>query len=272
MQALSFLLLVKSIDLSLGLGDFGASLVGLMLADGVGRVIKETHFVLFVIFHVGVALGATEEVIVFLLGEVNIVVTMSVGVNCGVVPVVLPSGVGSHVSGLTVIPSLELEVRDTALCVEVGDGHGTLVSIIVDHFSTHEPLLLFAETLKDMLGTDLHNADFVCETGILVARGDTVLVVADFLVATTGNHSGSEGHVLGVLHGGGAETTILVTEGLGLAIGEPFVVGLVVSMPLLEGVIQIAVQPVELGHHTKEEGHLRVFVRLVFVALTDRIK
>lgn len=68
--------------------------------------------VLFVFGLLGVALGTTEEIVVFLLGEVDVVVTMGMGVFCGVVPVVLPKGVGSKVSGLTVIPGLQLQVVD----------------------------------------------------------------------------------------------------------------------------------------------------------------
>lgn len=123
-----------------------------------------------------------------------------------------------------------------------------------------------------MLGAHFHNRDFVGEASILVAGINTLLIVTDFLVATAGDHVWSKGHVLRVLHGWGAETTVLVTEGLSLTVGVPIVVGLVVSMPLLERVIQVTVQPVELGYDSHVERHLGVFVRLVVVPLTNGVK
>lgn len=123
-----------------------------------------------------------------------------------------------------------------------------------------------------MLGADLHNANLVSEAGVLAGGVNALLVVADLLVAAAGDHVGSKSHVLGVLHGGRAETTVLVAEGLGLAVGVPVVVGLVVSMPLLERVIQVSVQPIELGNHAHVERHLSVLVRLVVVSLTDGVK
>lgn len=63
-----------------------------------------------------------------------------------------------------------------------------------------------------------------------------------------------------------------MAEGLALAVGVPVVVGLVVSVPLLEGVIQVTVQPIELGNDTHVERHLSVLVRLVVVSLTNWVK
>jgi len=66
--------------------------------------------VLLVVGLHGVALSTTEEIVVFLLGEVDVVVTMGMGVFCGIVPVVLPEGVGSKIGGLTVVPGLQLQI------------------------------------------------------------------------------------------------------------------------------------------------------------------
>jgi hypothetical protein len=69
------------------------------------------------------------------------------------------------------------------------------------------------------------------------------LELADFLVAAARNEVGDEGHVLGEFHGVFAVTTILVTESLGLAIGLPVIVSLIVAMVLVEGVIEVAIDP-----------------------------
>ena len=63
-----------------------------------------------------------------------------------------------------------------------------------------------------------------------------------------------------------------MAEGLGLAVWVPVIVGLVVSVPFLERVIKVAVEPVHLGNNTEEEGHLCVLVRLEVVARTHWVK
>jgi hypothetical protein len=63
-----------------------------------------------------------------------------------------------------------------------------------------------------------------------------------------------------------------VTEGLTLAIGVPIVVSLIMAVILVEGVVEIAVEPKELGHNTEVYRHLSVIVAVVVVAGTDRVK
>jgi len=62
-----------------------------------------------------------------------------------------------------------------------------------------------------------------------------------------------------------------VAECLVFAVRVPVIVSLVVSVVLFERVIQVTVQPEELGHHTEVEGHLSVLIRLVVVASADGI-
>jgi len=171
-----------------------------------------------------------------------------------------------------VLPGLELQVANGAVLVEIRNLHGAFVSIVVDHLGAHEPLLLFAKAFEHVIRAHLHDADFVGEASLLGVGINALLIVADFLVATAGNHVGAQGHVLGALHGGRAETTVLVTESLCLAVRVPVIVGLVVSVPLLKAVIQVAIKPVELGHHMQVEGHLGVLVRLVLVALAHGVQ
>ncbi len=91
---------------------------------------------------------------------------MGVRVLCGQPPVVLPERVAPHVGCLAVVPGLELQVRDGTVLVEVRDSHGALVRVVVDHFSTQVPLLLFTEQLEDVVGAHFHYADFVGEASI----------------------------------------------------------------------------------------------------------
>ena len=60
-----------------------------------------------------------------------------------------------------------------------------------------------------------------------------------------------------------------MTKGFVLAVGVPLVMGLVVSMVLLERVVKISVQPVELRHDTQVKGHLLVLIWSIFVTLTN---
>lgn len=62
-----------------------------------------------------------------------------------------------------------------------------------------------------------------------------------------------------------------MTKGLGFSIGVPVIVGLIMSVILVEGIVKISINPRELGHMTKEVRHLRVFVGLVIVSCTDGV-
>ena len=65
------------------------ALLGLMLADG-GRVTARVESVSLVLLGLGSANSAPEEVFVFLLREVDVVVTMGVRVGGRVPSIVLP--------------------------------------------------------------------------------------------------------------------------------------------------------------------------------------
>lgn len=63
-----------------------------------------------------------------------------------------------------------------------------------------------------------------------------------------------------------------MTESLGLSVWVPVVVGLIVSVVLVEGVIQVTVDPRELRNVTQEIWHLRVLVGLVVVSGSDWVQ
>ena len=65
---------------------------------------------------------------------------------------------------------------------------------------------------------------------------------------------------------------MLRTQSSSLAVRDPIVMGLIMLMVLLERVIKRTIKPVELGDGAEVEGHLRIVIRLVVVARTDRVK
>ena len=123
-----------------------------------------------------------------------------------------------------------------------------------------------------MVRAHFHDRDLVGEAGLGGALGGTLLVLADFFVATTGDVGGTEGHVLGGLHDGRAHGTIFVTKSLVFAVWVPVIVGLVVSVILFKGVVKVTIEPHELGHNTEVEGHLGVLVGTVVVTGTNWVE
>jgi len=215
--------------------------------------------------------GTSEDILVLLFGEVDIVVSVGVRELGRIVSVILIERVRFE-SG-TEFPGLELEIRDGTFTVEIRNLHGSSVSFVVDNFSSGEPLLLLAETFKDMIGADLHDAQLLvlASSGFLGFVGLASLELTDLTVAASWDLVGHKSHVLGVLHDGVAVTTLSGTKGSGFTVGDPVVMSLVVLMVLLEGVIQRTVQPVELGDATEIEGHLRVLVWLIVVSCSNRV-
>jgi hypothetical protein len=215
--------------------------------------------------------GTSEEILVFLVGEVHVIVSVSVRELSRVVSVILPGSLGTE--GLSMSPGLQLQVRDGSVSVVITDLHGTSVCLVIDNFSSKHVLLLFTETLKDVLGANFHNADFVVEADLGVSRvlGRAHLELADLSVATSGDEVRYKSHVLGVLHVRLGHRAGFVSESFVLSVGVPIVMGLVMPMVLLEWVIEVTVQPVELGNDTQVEGHLRVIIGGVVVTGTDRV-
>jgi|TARA_B110000503_G_scaffold126477_1_gene195133 hypothetical protein len=97
------------------------------------------------------------------------------------------------------------------------------------------------------------------------------VIVANFFETTARNDAGTEGHKLRVSQDGGALSTILVTESLVFAIGVPIVMGLIMTVILVERVIQVTIKPVGLRNNTQIEGHLGIIVCLVVVTGSDGV-
>ena len=254
-------------------GDAIGDLFGLVLVHGSGHVGEETDLVLGELLATSIAVGTTEDILVFHLGEVDAIVTMRMGELLGIKSIISPSGVASEVVGMTVSPILDLEIADRFALVVVADGHGSLVGLVVDGLGAQVPLSLLAERLKDVVGANLHDGKLLVEAGLLVLLGRAVLVLADFTVATAGDLRVLQGHELGLLHVRVTHGTVLVTERLTLSITIPLIVILVVSVKLIEGIVEVTVDPGQLRNMTEVEGNLRdLTVGLIVVVLTKRVK
>ena len=62
-----------------------------------------------------------------------------------------------------------------------------------------------------------------------------------------------------------------MTKCLVLSVGVPLVMGLVVPMVFVERIVKVAVQPVELGNNSEEEGILGEIVAVVVVPLANGV-
>ena len=150
---------VEGVDL---LGDIRESDTSLavVLSNGLRLIREHIHIVLLALGGQSSSLGASEEVGVFLLREVNVIVPVRMCILRRVVPVILVERVRSQ--GITIGPVLELEIGDGSATVVVGHLHGPSVSLVVDDFSPGEPLLLLAEELKNVIGAHLHDVHLLC--------------------------------------------------------------------------------------------------------------
>eukprot|EP00350_Pseudokeronopsis_sp_OXSARD2_P013271 CAMPEP_0170543836 /NCGR_PEP_ID=MMETSP0211-20121228/2819_1 /TAXON_ID=311385 /ORGANISM="Pseudokeronopsis sp., Strain OXSARD2" /LENGTH=150 /DNA_ID=CAMNT_0010847323 /DNA_START=476 /DNA_END=928 /DNA_ORIENTATION=+ len=123
-----------------------------------------------------------------------------------------------------------------------------------------------------MIRTDLHNANLIVEAGPISVFVSAELILPNLFETTSGDEGRLESHVLGEPPGLITEASVLVPKGLPLSIGVPVIMGLIVSVVLVEGVVQVAIDPGELRDVAKEVGHLRVIVGFVVIAPSDRIQ
>jgi len=208
------------------------------------------------------SLGTSEDIFVLLLWEVGIIVSVWMREFNWVISVILPSGVRSHVLWMSVGPVLDLEVSDGSAFVVVGDGHGSLISLVVDGLSSQVPLSFLSETLKNVVWANLHNR-------YLSLKGLSSLIFSNLSVATLWDELWLESHEFRLLHIWVDHGTVFVTKSLVLSIWEPVIVGLVMSVILIEGVIKVTIDPRKLWDMTKEEWHLGVLSWNIVVVLSQ---
>lgn len=123
-----------------------------------------------------------------------------------------------------------------------------------------------------MVGAHFHDVELVVDASVSSVLSSAHLVLSNFPVATSGDETGEKSHVLGLFHVVFTEASILVTEGLSFSIGVPVIMGLIVSVILVEGIVEVSINPRELGHMTEEIRHLRVFIGFVVVSCTDGVQ
>jgi hypothetical protein len=154
-----------------------------------------------------------------------------------VVSVILPSGVSSKIFGVTITPVLDLKIGDGFATVVVADSHGSLIGLVVNSLCSKEPLSLLSETLKYVIWANLHNGNLFIEAGFLSCGLRACLILSNLSVTPLWNVVWLKSHELGLLHVRVAETTVLVTEGLSFSVWVPVVMGLIMSVILIERVI-----------------------------------
>jgi len=122
---------------------------------------------------------------------------------------------------------------------------------------------------------DFHDIDLVVEADFILSRSSgssTQLILSNFSVTTSGDETWNKSHVFGDFHGIIAETTILEPKRLAFSVWIPVIMGLIVSMVLVERVIQVTVDPIELRHMPKEIRHLRIIIWCVVISGSDGVK
>ena len=219
----------------------------------------------------GLTHGTSEDILVLLLGEIDIIVSVGMGEYARVVPVILPSGVGAEVGTGSVGPVFNFKVRYRSAPVVVGHTHGSLVSLVIDSLGSEVPLSLLSKTLKHVIWAHLHNRYFLVVASIASVGGSAVLELSDFSIASSWDERWLESHELGLLHVRVAHRTVFVTKSLRFTVGVPVIVGLVVPVVLLERVVQVTVDPTCLRNMAEVEWHLSVLSWLVVVELSQRV-
>jgi hypothetical protein len=259
-------------DLRDGGGERVLSSLLLEVSHGLGLVVEESERVSLLLLSGSLTKVSSEEVLVLLVGVVDVIVSVVVSVVLGVVSVILPVRVGLKVARLSVSPGLKLKISDGSSLVVRADAHGSSVGLVIDDFSSGVMLLHLSESLKNVIRADLHDVDLLLEAVSSSSLGGAFLEVADLSLATSGNKVSSDRHVLAVSSGGVTEATIFVSKSLVLSIRVPVVMSLVVSVSLVVGEIEITPYPGELRNETEIVRHLSELVRLEVVVLSDRVE
>jgi len=215
--------------------------------------------------------GSTEDIFVFLLWEVYIIVSVRMAISSWVISIILPGWLGSEVLWKTIGPVFDIEIWDWFTLIIVTDGHSSLVGLVVNGLSSEVPLSLFSKTFKNVIWADLHNGNLFVKASFFTSSSSTSLVLSDFSVATSWNLIWLESHEFRLFHVWVTETSILMTESLSFSIWVPVIMGLVMSMILVEGVIQVTIDPGELRNMAEEKWHLSIFSWGIVVSLSKRV-
>lgn len=152
-----------------------------------------------------------------------------------IISIICPSGIGSEVFGSTGAPVLALKVTNRSSLIIGSNGHSSLISFVVNGVSSKHPLSLFPEGLKNVVWAYFHDRYLLVHAGI--TGSSACLVLSDFPITSSWNFLWLEDHKFRVLEVRIGHRTVLVTKGFVLSIGKPIIVGLVMSVVLIEAVI-----------------------------------
>jgi hypothetical protein len=122
-----------------------------------------------------------------------------------------------------------------------------------------------------VVGTHLHDGDFLIEASFFALLGSASLVLDDFSLATLRSILVLQSQTYRVSASLILEASILSSQSLVLSIGVPVVVTLVVSVVFVEGVVQVSVEPTDLGHLSEEDGSLNQFIGSGLESLAKRV-
>lgn len=160
-----------------------------MLELSLGGGTPEVVLVLFQLLLGSLTLGSAEHISVFLLCEVDAIVSMRMRELGRIITIVLPGRIRSHVLRATVSPVPDGEVGDRLALVVVADNHRSLVRLIVDGLCPKHPLSLLSESFENVIWANFHDRDLLVETSFFALLSGATLVLLNFSIATTWNSS-----------------------------------------------------------------------------------
>lgn len=250
------------------------SLISLSLHHGGRHIAEKADLMLVVFVSVVVSHSSSENISVLLLWEVDIIESVWMWVLYWVVSVILPGGVGSHVLWMSVAPVLDFEVGHGSSLVVVGNGHGSLVGLVINSLGSQVPLSLLSESFENVIWANFHDRDFFISTLLRTLVLSAGLILSNFSVTSSWNFTWLQSEVLGLDSVQLALSSVLSTKGFGLSIWVPVVMCLVMSMILLEGIVQVTVDPRSLWHGREVPWHggiLSYFIIVVHSKWVQRL-
>lgn len=154
--------LVELFNLGNGFLKFRNSAGALELLNGLRAGTREIEPVALLFSSCSLTEGTSEEVLVFLLWEVNVIVAMGMRVLSWVPSVISVPRVSPKL--FAVVPGFKLEVTHRSALVVVAHRHRTLVRLVVNRFSAQQVLFLFAQAFKHKVGANFHDVYLLLET------------------------------------------------------------------------------------------------------------
>ena len=98
------------------------------------------------------------------------------------------------------------------------------------------------------------------------------MILSNFPIATLRNEVRNQLQVFALLVVWLDLTSVFESERLVFSVRVPVIVGLVVSVVLIEGVVQVSINPRQLRNMTQVEWHLTVFLSIVVVLGSDGVE